>query len=204
MRLIDAALIAIALFAVAAPSSAVTHRTHPLRLKIPPADCSTAAIPSGPAQGTVAGKAFRLGGASVSQSGASVGGAAYDNYLVTLEAPDGTGATLVIVATASLPQGQALDGKVFQRKATTDAAQQPLAGPGQPQIPDWGIHYDPGQVDADSLSGTASIRLEFGAHSAGTLPGKIYFCEAANTLAGDFTVDTSAADTSTPEPGTQP
>ena len=109
-----------------------------------------------------------------------------------LEAPDGTGATLVIVATASLPQGQALDGKVFMRKATTDATQQSLAGPGQPQIPDWGIHYDPGQVDADSLSGQASIRLEFGARSAGTLSGKIYFCQAGNTLAGDFTVDTGA------------
>lgn len=184
-------LLAAALF-TAAPSSATVHRTHPLRLKLPPADCSIAAIPSGPAQGTVAGKIFRLGGASVSQSGASAGGVGYDNYLVTLEAPDGAGSTLVIVATASLPQGQALDGKVFMRKAVADATQQPMAGPGQPQIPDWGIHYEPGQVDADSLSGTASIRLEFGTRKAGTLPGKIDFCEAGNTMAGDFAVDTSA------------
>jgi hypothetical protein len=185
-------LLLAAVLLTAAPSTAVTHRTHPLRLKLPPADCSMAAIPSGPAQGMIAGKIFRLGGASVSQSGASAGGVGYDNYLVTLEAPDGAGATLVIVATASLPQGQALDGKVFMRKAATDATEQPLAGPGQPQIADWGIHYDPGQVDADSLSGAASIRLEFGTRKAGALPGKIYFCEAGNTLAGGFTVDTSA------------
>jgi hypothetical protein len=193
MRFIHAAMATIALLAAASPSSAVTHRTHPLRLKLAPADCSTAAIPSGPAQGTIAGKMFRLGGASISQSGASVGGVGFDNYLVTLEAPDGAGATLVIVATASLPQGQLLDGKVFMRKAVADATQQPLAGPGQPQIPDWGIHYDPGQLDADSLSGLASIRMEFGTRNAGTLPGKIYFCEAGNTLAGSFTVDTGAA-----------
>jgi hypothetical protein len=192
MRLINAALTAIALSAIAMPSGATVHRTHPYRLKLPPADCSTAAIPSGPAQGTVAGKTFRVDGASLSQSGASAGGVGYDNYLVTLEAPDGTGSTLVIVATASLPQGQALDGKVFMRKAATDASEQPLAGPGQPQIADWGIHYDPGQVDADSLSGTASIRLEFGTRKAGALGGKIYFCEAGNTLAGGFMVDTSA------------
>jgi hypothetical protein len=191
MRSVRSPALLLAILLAASSSGAVTHKAHPLQLKLPPDDCSIATIPSGPAQGMVAGKMFRLGGASLSQSGASTGG--FDNYLVMLEAPDGAGATLVIVATASVLQDQPLDGKIFTRKATADVTQQPLTGPGQPQIPDWGIHYDPGQVDADSLSGQASIRLEFGAHKGGTLPGKIYFCEAGNAFAGDFTVDTGAA-----------
>ena len=202
MRSVRSPALLLAVLLAATPCGAVTH--HPLRHKLAPADCSTAAIPSGPAQGMVAGKMFRLGGASLSQTGASAGGVGFDNYLVMLEAPDGAGATLVIVATASLPQGQALDGKVFMRKATADAAQQPLAGPGQPQIPDWGIHYDPGQLDADSLASLASIRLEFGTHKAGTLPGQIYFCQAGNSFAGSFTVDTGTPDTGTPDTGTTP
>jgi hypothetical protein len=183
-------------FLIAALACAVTpaesaHKALP-KLVVAPDDCSIGTVPDVHAYGRIAGKRFELAGASLSQSGAMAGGAAYDNYLLTLEAPDAAGATMVIVVTASVPQGVPLDGKTFRRVASLDATQQPEAGAGQPQIPDFGIEYSAGQVDVDSLSGVAAIRLEFGTRAGGKLPAKIYLCQpngAGNVFAGTFSVD---------------
>jgi hypothetical protein len=181
-----------ALCVVAAPvSGATAHRHHAAA----PADCSLANIPDAPAQGHVGGKDFKLGGATLLQTSASAGGANYDNYLLTLATPDGAGATMTIVVTASVPQGQPLDGKTFRRTIAKDTAQQPQAGPGQAQIPDWGIDYASPLVDLDSVSGIASIKLEFGTRTGTTLPAKIYFCAPdakTNVFYGKFTVDTAS------------
>jgi hypothetical protein len=158
-----------------------------------PADCSLRTIPDAPAHGHVGGKDFKLGGASLLQTSAVAGGANYDNYLLTLIAPDGAGNTLTIVVTASVPQGQPLDGKTFRRTIEKDASAQPQAGSGQPQIPDWGVDYASPLVDLDSVSGIASIKLEFGARTGATLPAKIYFCAPdakTNVFYGTFTVGT--------------
>ncbi|MGA9795809.1 MAG: hypothetical protein WBQ17_09770 [Rhizomicrobium sp.] len=156
-----------------------------------PADCSLRAIPDAPAQGRVGGKDFQLGGATLLQTSASANGANYDNYLLTLATPDGAGSTMTIVVTVSVPQGQTLDGKTFRRALGKDIAQQPQAGPGQAQIPDWAIDYASPLVDLDSVSSVASIKLEFGARSGTTLPAKIYFCAPdakSNVFYGKFTV----------------
>lgn len=157
-----------------------------------PSDCSLATIPDMPAQGRVGGKDFKLGGATLLQTAAVAGGANYDNYLLTLATPDGAGNTMTIVVTASVPQGQPLDGKTFRRTVATDNAQQPQAGAGQAQIPDWGIDYASPLVDLDSVSSQASIKLEFGTRTGTTLPAKIYFCAPdakTNVFYGKFTVD---------------
>jgi hypothetical protein len=159
-----------------------------------PADCSLAKIPDEPAHGHVGGKNFKLGGATLLQISASANGALYDNYLLTLATPDGAGNTMTIVVTASVPQGEKLDGKSFRRTLARDAAKQPLAGPGQPQIPDWGIDYASPLVDLDSVTGAASIKLEFGTRTGTLLPAKIYFCAPdakTNVFAGKFAVDTA-------------
>ena len=170
-------------------SGATPHRHHAA-----PADCSLANIPDEPAQGHVGGKDFKLGGATLLQTSATAAGANYDNYLLTLATPDGAGATLTIVVTASVPQGQPLDGKIFRRTLEKDPAKQPQAGAGQAQIPDWGIDYASPLVDLDSVSGVASIKLEFGTRTGTTLPAKIYFCAPdakTNAFYGKFTVDTA-------------
>jgi hypothetical protein len=158
-----------------------------------PPNCAAREIPDVPAQGHVGGKDFKLGGATLLQTSASAGGANYDNYLLTLATPDGAGATMTIVVTASVPQGQKLDGKTFKRIVAKDPAQQPQAGAGQAQIPDWGIDYASPLVDLDSVSSQASIKLEFGTRTGTTLPAKIYFCAPdakTNVFYGKFTVDT--------------
>jgi hypothetical protein len=184
----------VAAFACAVtPAATAIHKPSHRTLLAPPADCSMATIPAARAHGMIGGKPFALGGASLSQSGTTVGGANYDTYLLTLEAPDGAGATMVIVVTASVPQGQTLDGKTFRRVASLDATQQPQAGPGEAQIPDFGIEYNPAQVDVDNLSAVAAIRLEFGTRAGGKLPAKIYLCQPdgkGNVFAGTFTLDT--------------
>lgn len=176
----------------AAPALGATAHKHHIGA---PADCSLATIPDVPAQGHVGGKDFKLGGATLLQTSATAGGANYDNYLLTLITPDGTGNTLTIVVTASVPQGQKLDGKTFRRTIAKDASTQPQAGAGQAQIPDWGIDYASPLVDLDSVSGIASIRLEFGTRTGTTLPAKIYFCAPdakTNAFYGKFTVDTGS------------
>lgn len=182
-------LAAIAALLFAAPAlAAPKHAAHA------PADCSLATIPDEPAHGRVGGKDFKLGGATLLQTSASAGEASYDNYLLTLATPDGAGSTMTIVVTASVPHGQKLDGKTFRRTLANDPAQQPRAGPNQPQIPDWGIDYASPLVDLDSVSGMASIKLQFGAATGTTLPAKIYFCAPdakSNVYDGKFTVDTA-------------
>lgn len=180
---------ALALTVAASVATAAPAKHRELAL---PNDCSAATIPDEPAHGHVGGKDFALGGATILQTGASAGGVDYDNYLLTLESPDGAGATMTIVVTASVPKGQPLDGKTFRRIADDDSAKQPLAGPGEPQIPDWGIDYASPLVDLDSASDLASIRLEFGTHAGTKLPAKIFFCAPdakTNVFAGTFTVD---------------
>jgi hypothetical protein len=167
--------------------AAPAHKHHPGA----PGDCSLAAIPDTPAQGHVGGKSFTLGGATLLQTAATAGGVNYDNYLLTLATPDGAGATMTIVVTASVPQGQPLDGKVFRRTVAKDNSQQPQAGAGQAQIPDWGIDYASPLVDLDSVSSQASIKLEFGTRTGDTLPAKIYFCAPdakTNVFYGKFAV----------------
>jgi hypothetical protein len=174
----------------AAPAWAAHQHTH----RLPVGDCSLANIPDDPAHGHVGGKDFKLGGATLLQTSAAAGGANYDNYLLTLATPDGAGATMTIVVTASVPQGQTLDGKTFRRTIEKDVAKQPQAGPGQAQIPDWGIDYASPLVDLDSVAGTASIKLQFGTRTGTTLPAKIYFCApdaSANVFLGKFSVDTA-------------
>lgn len=176
------------------PAATAVHKSSHHKPLAPPADCSLATIPAEPAHGMVGGKPFTLAGASLSQSRSMAGDASYDNYLLTLEAPDAAGATMVIVVTAAVPQGEPLDGKILRRVASLDATQQPLAGAGAPQIPDFGIEYNPAQVDVDNLSGVAAIRLEFGSHDGTKLPGKIYLCQPdakGNVFAGTFTLDTA-------------
>jgi hypothetical protein len=180
--------------AVAMPdlSSAATHLHHG---GVEPPNCAARQIPDVAAQGHVGGKDFKLGGATILQTAATAGGANYDNYLLTLSAPDGAGNTLTIVVTASVPQGQPLDGKSFSRSVVKDPAQQPQAGPGQAQIPDWGIDYASPLVDLDSVSSIASIKLEFGTRTGTALPAKIYFCAPdakTNVFYGKFTVDTAS------------
>ncbi len=181
---------AAALCIAAAPAwGAHQHTTYRL-----PGDCSLANIPEAPAHGRVGGKEFKLGGATLLQTSAAAGGASYDNYLLTLATPDGAGNTMTIVVTASVPQGQPLDGKTFLHTIEKDVAKQPQAGPGQAQIPDWGIDYASPLVDLDSVAGTASIKLEFGTRTGTTLPAKIYFCAPdakTNAFYGKFTVDTA-------------
>lgn len=172
---------------------AATHHMH--HGGAAPADCSLRAIPDVPAQGRVGGKDFKLGGATLLQTAATAQGANYDNYLLTLVAPDGTGNTMTLVVTASVPQGQPLDGKTFRRSIGKDNNAQPQAGAGQAQIPDWGIDYASPLVDLDSVSSQASIKLEFGTHTGATLPAKIYFCAPDaknNVFYGKFTVDTGS------------
>jgi hypothetical protein len=186
-RLIHAAMAALCIAASPA-SAAAAHKFH-----LPPGDCSRAAIPNDPAHGRIGGKDFKLGGATLLQTSATANGANYDNYLLTLATPDGAGNTMTIVVTASVPQGQPLDGKTFRRSIATDPAKQPQAGPGQPQIPDWGIDYASPLVDLDSVTGTASIELAFGTRTGSALPAKIYFCAPdakTNVFYGSFTVDT--------------
>lgn len=184
-RFVSSALLLAATPALAAPAH--THHGGAA-----PADCSVRAIPDTPAQGHVGGKNFTLGGATLLQTAATAGGASYDNYLLTLATPDGAGNTMTIVVTASVPQGQPLDGKTFRRTVAKDASAQPQAGTGQAQIPDWGIDYASPAVDLDSVSSQASIKLEFGTRTGNTLPAKIYFCAPdakTNAFYGKFTVD---------------
>jgi hypothetical protein len=178
-----------------ASTSALAAAKHAPHHAGAPSDCSIADIPDAPAHGHVGGKTFdKLGGATLLQTNATANGANYDNYLLTLVTPDGAGATMTIVVTASVPQGQLLDGKTFRRTIGKDVSAQPQAGAGQPQIPDWGIDYASPLVDLDSVTGAASIKLQFGTRTGTTLPAKIYFCAPdakTNLFMGKFTVDSA-------------
>lgn len=181
-----AAVLLFAMPGLAAPKHVAHHGG------VQPPNCAAREIPDVPAQGRVGGKNFKLGGATLLQTAATAGGANYDNYLLTLATPDGAGNTMTIVVTASVPQGQPLDGKTFRRIASADVSQQPQAGTGQAQIPDWGLDYASPLVDLDSVSSQASIKLEFGTRTGTTLPAKIYFCAPdakTNVFYGKFTVD---------------
>jgi len=155
-----------------------------------PADCSSAAIPSGPAKGSIADAAFVPSDVSVSVGESGIGdGHTYDAYAFLFDGQDKSGEAMSLSVTVIVPKGAAPDGKLFRMLPTDDTDKQPKAGPGAPEVQGWSLEYSAKNIDTDFIDTVGSMRLELGRHAGKTLAGRIYLCvpnAGDSSLAGSF------------------
>jgi hypothetical protein len=167
-----------------------------------PADCSTAAIPTGPAAGTVDGIAFAPTEAKIRLSETmSFDDKKYDDWDLTLTGHDSNGNDIQLEITALIPGGATLDGRSFRRLSFTSGDsfdnmdKQPMATEGTPEIQGWTISYAAHDISESNVFNQASLHLVYGKRSGNTLPGQLYFCAPRvkkSFVAGHFIVDLKA------------
>ncbi|HXC56840.1 MAG TPA: hypothetical protein VNU97_16190 [Rhizomicrobium sp.] len=169
-------------YGIAAAALAVLLATPALAAA--PADCSKAAIPDAPVQGTVDGAPFVLKQAGVSIGGGfAADGVAFDSYDLTLEHD---GIFNALTARVIVKQGTRADGRSFRVLPVDSVGAQPAAIAGVPEVQAWEIQL--GDTDASFTHSTASMRIEFGQRKGNVLPGRIILCVPENnvTIAGTF------------------
>lgn len=160
-----------------------------------PADCSQATSPDQPAKGKIADKDFLPDSATFSTINHPViNGTTYDSYDLYLRGNDQAGEGMLLVVNTIVPQNALPDNQTFAFLPTNDPTKQPTVGPGAAGIQGWMLEDDATGLNSDASSEIASLRLQYGARTNGTLSGHIYFCAPGvkgSFVAGSFKVDVS-------------
>ena len=157
-----------------------------------PDDCSKAQIPNQKAKGRIGAVPFlpdRIAVSTVNHP--EMNGVRYDAYDLHFQMRY-KGDDLYVDITTIVPAGQPHEGRTFRLLPTKDTRQQPMAGPGAPEVQGWAVQYDPQKIPAGFVSDIGSLRVEYGTRQGEMLPGRIYFCTKAakgSVLAGTFEVD---------------
>jgi hypothetical protein len=158
-----------------------------------PDDCSKAQIPNQTAKGRIGAITFLPDHVAVATvNHPEMNGVAYDAYDLHFQMRYKQGDNLYVDITTIVPKGQPHDGRTFRMLPTKDTRQQPMAGPGAPEVQGWAVQYDPQKIPASFVSAIGSLRVEYGTRRGDRLPGRIYFCTTAaqgSYLAGTFEVD---------------
>ena len=151
---------AIAIAALLLPSTAFAAKPSP---------CD-GPIPEAPLHGTVMGKPFAPGNATVNPL-RWLGSYTNSNLVFQDKPGDSMLQVQVIVRKGTLP-----DGKTFRHFPVIDPGQQPQAGKDATEIQGWWLQVPEYKVDYGEISGVATIRVEYGMRHDGKLPGKLAIC----------------------------
>jgi hypothetical protein len=147
------------------------------------ADCSVGPIAATPVKGTIAGHAFAPTYNTIDATPGqnTVNDIKLDEYNLALASDDLSNQIKIVLAVRS---GTKLDGKTFRMIAGDE---QPGVGPGVPEIQGWDLSA--GDVSANFVGETATLRVELGPRMGKTISGKVHFCapKYKTDVAGSFT-----------------
>lgn len=136
----------------------------------PATDPCAGVIPDTPLKGTLNGKPFTEGDATIYSVNFMEH---YDGYFVGFsDKPGEANFTLQAI----VPKRQKPDGKTFAMIPSFDPSKQPMAGKDTPQISMFSLSFTDQKFETFEFRDLATIRVELGTRANGSIPGKLAMC----------------------------
>ncbi len=166
---------AISLFAslsLSVPASAVS-----------PIDACAAPASDTALKGTVMGKAFVAGAATIYMVKPWLGH--FAGWYLTFQ--NGVGDDMLQVQVLTRMK-EMPDGKTFRRLPVDDPAKQPSVGKDATEVQSWYLQMRGAGIDTGFIRDTATLTVSFGARAGSVLPGKLALCIPAQhaVITGSF------------------